>query len=163
MNKRILVAYATRAGSTAEVAAEVGSTLSQRGFLVDVKPVKEVQALEGYQAIVLGSAVRMGNWLPEMVDFVKAQQQRLGALPVSLFTVHLLNLEENEASRAARQAYLQAVRPLLRPTEEAYFAGKMDFSRLSFFDRMVAKLVKAVETDRRDWNAVRAWAETVFA
>ncbi len=125
--------------------------------------MKEVQALEGYQAVVLGSAVRMGNWLPEMVDFVKVQRQRLDALPVALFTVHLLNLEENEASRIARQAYLQTVRPLLHHAEEAYFAGKMDFSRLSFLDRMVAKLVKAVETDRRDWNAIRAWAETVFA
>lgn len=163
MNKRILVTYATRAGATAEIAAEIGSTLSQRGFLVDLKPVKEIQTLDGYQAVLMGSAVRMGNWLPEMVDFVKANRQTLDTLPVALFTVHLLNLEEDEASRAARQAYVRSVRPLLHQAEEVYFAGRMDFSRLSFLDRMVAKLVKAVETDRRDWNAIRAWAETVFA
>ncbi len=163
MSKRVLVTYATRAGSTAEVAAEIGSNLSQRGFIVDVKPVKEVSSLEGYQAVVLGSAVRMGNWLPEMTAFVKANQQALNAVPVALFTVHMLNTGEDETSRTARRTYLQAIRPLLHHAEEAYFAGRMDFSRLSFLDRIIAKMVKAVEADRRDWDAVRAWAEMVFA
>jgi len=163
VNKRILVTYATRAGSTAEVAAEIGSNLSQRGFMVDVRLVKEVSTLEGYQAIVLGSAVRMGNWLPEMVYFVKANQQVLNTVPVAVFTVHMLNTGEDETSRTARQAYLRTVRPLLNNAQEAYFSGKMDFSRISFFDRLIAKMVKAVEADRRDWDAIRAWAEAVFA
>ncbi len=163
MNERVLVTYATRAGATAEIAAAIAETLAARGYAVDVKPVKEKPTLAGYSAVVLGSAIRMGNWLPEAVDFVKANQAALNALPVALFTVHMLNTGDDEASRAARAAYLNAVRPLLQDAEAVYFEGKMDFSRLSFLDRTIAKMVKAVEADHRDWGQIKGWASTVWS
>lgn len=161
MNNRILVTYATRAGSTGEVATALGETLRARGFAVDVKPMQENPALDGYQAVLVGSAVRMGQWLPEAVGYIKTHQQVLNALPVALFTVHLNNLGEDEESEKNRNSYLDAVRPLVNPVAEVFFAGKMDFARLSFLDRLIARLVKAPEQDLRDWNMVRAWAEEV--
>ncbi len=163
MNKKILVTYATRAGSSVEVAAAIGESLSQRGFAVDVKPVKEKPNLANYQAVLMGSAIRMGSWLPEAVDFVKTNQQALNKMPVALFTVHMLNTGEDDASRAARLAYLQTVRLLLNQAEEVYFAGKIDFSRLSFLDRLVAGMVKAVDADHRDWDKIRNWTPAIFA
>ncbi|MFQ3684673.1 flavodoxin domain-containing protein [Roseiflexus sp.] len=163
MSQTILVAYATRAGSTAEIAVAIGQTLAARGFVVDVKSVKQVSSLSEYQAVILGSAIRMGNWLPEAVAFVKSNQAALSAMPVALFTVHMLNTGDDEASRAARHAYLNAVRPLLNGAEEVYFEGKMDFSRLSFLDRFIANMVKAVEADRRDWAKIRSWAPAALA
>ena len=163
MNKRILVTYATRAGSTAEVAAAIAETLAARGYAVDVKPVKEKPALDGYSAVVLGSAIRMGHWLPEAVDFVKANQAALNALPTALFTVHMLNTGDDEASRAARAAYLDAVRPLLNGVETAYFEGKMYYRQLSFLDRTVAKMVKSAEADHRDWIGIRQWANAIWS
>ncbi len=162
MEKSILVTYATRAGSTAEIAVAIGETLAARGFKVDIRPIKESPSVKGYHAVLIGSAIRMGNWLPEAVDFVKANQQDLNQLPLALFTVHMLNVGEDEASRTARLAYLQAVRPLLKNAEEVYFAGKMDFSRLSFLDRLIAKMVKAVESDQRNWDEIRGWANQIF-
>jgi menaquinone-dependent protoporphyrinogen oxidase len=162
MNNRVLVTYATRAGSTSEIAAAIGESLSQRGLSVDVKPVKGNPSLNGYQAIIMGSAIRMGNWLPEAVDFVKANQSALNAMPVALFTVHMLNTGEDETSRNARLAYLNSVRPLLNNAEETYFLGKMDFSRLSFMDRFISKMVKAVESDQRDWEKIRQWSKTIL-
>ena len=163
MDNRILVTYATCAGSTAEVAAACAETLAARGYAVDVKPVKEKTQLTGYSAVVLGSAIRMGNWLPEAVDFVKANQAALNALPTALFTVHMLNTGDDETSRTARGAYLNAVRPLLNSAEAVYFEGKMDFSRLSFLDRAIAKMVKAVEADHRDWGQIKQWASAVWS
>lgn len=163
MNKRILITYATRAGSTVEVAAAIGETLAARGFEAEVKPIKEKPSLEGYQAVLVGSAIRMGNWLPEAVEFVKDNQTALNQMPVALFTVHMLNREDDEESRANRMAYLKDVRPLLKPVEEIFFAGRFDMSRLSFLDRMISKGVKAVDEDCRDWDRIRGWAQTVFA
>lgn len=163
MNKRILVTYATRAGSTAEIAQAIAETLAGRGYAVDVKPVKEKPALDGYSAVVLGSAIRMGAWLPEAVNFVKANQAALNALPAALFTVHMLNAGDDEASRTARQAYLNAVRPLLNGAETIYFEGRMDFSRLSFLDRTIARMVKSVEADHRDWIGIRQWANAIWS
>jgi menaquinone-dependent protoporphyrinogen oxidase len=161
MNK-ILVTYATRAGSTAEIAAAIGETLAARGFSVDVKPVARVASLDGYQAALLGSAIRMGSWLPEMVKFIQTNQSPLNALPTALFTVHMLNLGADETSRAARAAYTAPVRALLPNAPETFFSGLMDFSRLSFLDRFIANMVKAVESDQRDWDKIRAWANELL-
>lgn len=162
MTQKILVTYATRAGSTAEIAATIGQTLTTRGFSVEVKPVGKVTSLGGYQAVLLGSAIRMESWLPEMVKFIQANETSLNALPTALFTVHMLNAENDEVSRAAREAYAASVRSLLPNAPEAFFTGLMDFSRLSFLDRFIANMVKAVESDQRDWGKIRAWAMTVL-
>jgi len=162
MTQKTLVAYATRAGSTAEIAAAIGQTLAERGFSVEVKPVKKVSSLQDYQSVILGSAIRMGSWLPEMMDFIKKNQPALNSLPAALFTVHMLNAGDDEASRAAREAYTAPVRALLPHAPEAFFTGLMDFSRLSFLDRFIASMVKAVESDQRDWEKIRAWANAIL-
>lgn len=163
MNERILIAYATRAKSTYEIAAEIGKNLGQQGFDVDVIPVKDNPSLDEYHAVILGSAIRMGSWLPEAVEFVKENQPALGSMPVALFTVHMLNTGDDEDSYLNRMAYLDKVRPLLDDPEEVYFAGKIDYARLSFPDRFIAKMVKAVEEDKRDWEAIRSWMPKMLA
>jgi menaquinone-dependent protoporphyrinogen oxidase len=161
-SKRILVAYATRAGSTAEIAAVIGETLSQRGFSVDVKSVNEQPELKDYQAVLIGSAVRMGNWLPKAVEYVKVNQEILKNMPFATFTVHMSNIGEDEESILNRLAYLDSVRALVKPVDEAYFAGVMDLSKLSFADAMIIKMMKSEESDKRDWNKINTWATNVL-
>lgn len=162
MNK-ILVTYATRAGSTAEIAAAIGQTLATRGFSVDVKPVAKVASLDGYQAVILGSAIRMGSWLPEMVKFIQTHQSALNALPTALFTVHMLNAADDETSRAARAAYTAPVRALLPNAPEIFFNGVIDLEKLPFLDRLMVKMVKPPIGDHRDWKQIRGWAESLLA
>ena len=68
--KKILVAYATNAGSTAEIAQAVGEELSKDGAQVDVRLIDEVTAVEGYDAVVVGAPMIMG-WHRTAVKFVK--------------------------------------------------------------------------------------------
>jgi len=165
MSKKILITYATKAGPTVEIAAVIGETLSKRGFVVDVKPVSENPSLDGYQAVLMGSAIRMGSWLPEAVDFVRQNQTALNQLPTSIFTVHMLNYRDDETSRAARQAYTAPVRELLPSVDEVFLRGKLDYKTLSFFDRMISKAVANPNDppgDFRDWDKIRDWSQSVF-
>lgn len=161
MSNRILVVYATKAGSTAEIAAKIGEHLSERGFNVDVVNVKSKPDPKDYQAVILGSCIRMGGWLPEMMDYIKANQVALNATQTALFTVHMLNAGDDAASIAARTAYMDKVRTLIPGTEEVYFLGSMDFSKLSMLDRFISKMVKSVESDQRDWDKIKNWSETL--
>lgn len=160
--KKVLVAYSTRAGSTAEIAATIGQTLSQRGFSVDVLPVKKQPNPADYQAVILGSPIRMGSWLPEMVSFIKENRSLLEKLPLALFTVHMLNGGDDEQSRSNRQAYLNGVREWVTHAEEVYFLGKMELVKLSFLDRFISNAMKAKDEDLRDWNAIQTFAGSVF-
>jgi menaquinone-dependent protoporphyrinogen oxidase len=161
MSKQILVAYATKAGSTAEIAQFIGQTLCENGAAVDERPIKEVRSLDGYQAVILGSAIRMGRWLPEAVKFVEVHKTELSQMPTAFFLVSLFLSEGTPEIQDTVAAYLDPVREVLEPDHIGLFPGKMDYSRLSWLDRQAAKMVKASEGDHRDWQAIRAWTEAL--
>lgn len=162
IDNRILVTYATRAGSTAEVAEAIAETLRARGFSVDVNPVKQNPQVDSYQAVVVGSAIRFAQWLPEAVAFVKNNQAQLRQLPTAFFTVHILNTGTDEPSINARSAYLDSVHTLVKSDVEAFFTGEIDFNKLSLFERTMARLTKSPVGDLRDWQAIRDWAQTIL-
>lgn len=163
MSPKVLVVYATRTGSTVGVAEAIGQTIAQNGYAVDVKPAIEGPNPAGYQAVIVGSAVQGAKWLPEAVQYVQEHQQSLNAVPVALFCVHIMNRGDDERARRNRLAYLNKVRALVTPVDEAYFAGiGMDENEPSAFNRLAARLFKIDSGDCRDWDAIRGWAETVL-
>jgi menaquinone-dependent protoporphyrinogen oxidase len=160
---RILVAYATRAGSTAEVADAIGKKLAAGGAMVDVKPVKKVQSIDGYQSVVLGSAIRFGNPLPEMTDFVYTHKDELRKVPAAYFIVCFILRENTEENRKTANAYLDPLRTEVTPVDVGLFAGKMDYSKLSSWETFIVKyIVKAPEGDLRDWKQINDWATNLL-
>src|SRR6266487_6623990 len=109
MNK-ILVTFATRAGSTYEVAARVAEVLRAGGATVEVKPVAAVHEVKDYDAVVIGSAIRMGQWLPEAVQFVKAHRETLSHIPTAYFLVSGFLRADTPEMRQRALAYLDPVR-----------------------------------------------------
>ena len=87
MNDKVLVTYATTAGSTGEVAEAVGKSLRDGGATVDVIRDREVTDVTPYGAVVVGSAIRVGKPLAEMVSFLHAHQVALSQVPVAYFIV----------------------------------------------------------------------------
>jgi menaquinone-dependent protoporphyrinogen oxidase len=156
---RILVAYATRAGSTAEVADAIGKTLAQSGAVVDVKPIKKIQNIEGYQGVVLGSAIRRGAVLPELIDFVKAYKNELLKIPTAYFIVCMILREDTEENRKKANGYLDELRVEVTPVDVALFTGKLDYSKLDFIETIIIKyIIGTPEGDLRDWKQINDWA-----
>ncbi len=158
MNK-ILVTYATRAGATFEVAMRVAEVLRAAGATVDVKPVTAVHEMKGYDAVVVGSAIRMGHWLPEAVAFVQAHRETLSHIPTAYFLVSGFLRDDTPEMRRKVLAYLDPVRKILEPTSIGMFAGKMDYSKMDWLDRSIAEAVSSSEGDWRSWEAIRGWAQ----
>lgn len=160
MSGRVLVGYATRTDSTKEVAEAIGEVLAERGYTVDVKPLKDRPPVSGYDAVVLGSAVNGGAWLPEAMSYVESRRTELQALPVSVFCVHIMNMGDEPKHRARRLAYLDPVRKLISPRAEGFFAGKGPSSEdTSLIMRWAFRAFGGGgEGDCRDWDAIRRWA-----
>jgi menaquinone-dependent protoporphyrinogen oxidase len=161
MPDHVLVAYATRTGSTGDVAARIAGRLCAGGLSADARPVAEVPDLAPYSAAVFGSAIRFAAWLPEMVDFVGRNRPALRRMPVALFSMHMLALGDSEADRNARAAYTAQVRALITPMAEASFAGAIDTARLGLADRIAVRLVRSPTGDLRDWAAIEGWADSL--
>jgi menaquinone-dependent protoporphyrinogen oxidase len=155
----ILVAYASKHGSTAEIAHRIAERLSERGHEVDARPVTEVDVLGRPEAVVLGSAVYAGSWRKEAVMFVERHREVLARTPVWLFSSGPLGHHVEDEQEQPRQ--LEEIRGWIAPRDHRTFFGKLDLSALSFGERMIAKAVNAPEGDFRDWEDIDAWADGI--
>jgi menaquinone-dependent protoporphyrinogen oxidase len=160
--RKVLIAYASRAGSTAEVAEAIGQVLKDGGIPADVLAAGQVADVSIYRAVILGSAIRMGKWLPEATRLVERSQATLAGMPTALFSVCLTMQKDTPENRRTVEDYMRPVLQKVRPSNIGLFGGKMDYSRLGFLDRLiVSKMKKVPEGDYRDWTAIRTWAVKV--
>ena len=158
MGDKILVAYASRAGSSGEVAEAIGEVLCGGGAAVDVRLAKDVTDVSPYRAVVVGSAIYMGRWMSEAVKFVETHRDALSRAPVAYFVVCLTMKDDTEENRRTVAAYLDPVREVVQPVDVGLFAGRLDSSKLPFLYRLIIKAMKQPEGDYRNWEAIRAWA-----
>ncbi len=162
--RRILVAYASRGGSTAGVAQAVGKTLAESGARIDVRPMQDVGGIQEFDAVVLGSAIRGKAWLPEAMEFVRAHQAALRARPVAAFLVCItLAMPIDPKYKQFVSTFMKDVRPLVTPRSEGYFAGMLDYSKVPLVPeglqlRILSAASKTPPGDYRDWQAIHAWA-----
>jgi menaquinone-dependent protoporphyrinogen oxidase len=160
---KVLLAYATRAGSTAEVAERIAQRLCMKGFSAEAMPVDDVADLSGYDVALLGSGTYYGGWLGAMTGFVQAHAEPLRRLPVAFFTLHMQNLGATPEAQAERLKYTAVARAAVTPVDEAFFAGRVDPSRLNLLERLAVRLVGSPIGDLRDWNEIDAWADGLVA
>jgi menaquinone-dependent protoporphyrinogen oxidase len=152
-----LVAYATRAGSTAETAARMAEVLAANNQPVDLLPVKEVNDISRYHTVILGSAVRIGQLLPEAMSFVETYQTQLSQKVFNVFLLCMTLETDNTENRGTVSAYLEPLRSLVKPTHEGLFAGVINLSRLNLLDRLMSTAMKTPVGDYRKWDEINSW------
>jgi menaquinone-dependent protoporphyrinogen oxidase len=157
----ILIAVASRHGSTHEIAEAIADELHTAGHGAEVRPCDADTPVHAYDAVILGSAVYMGNWLPEAHQFVQRHQAWLEVVPVWLFSSGPVGQPDPRPSGGP--AHLEALLAMTRAREHQTFVGKLDMACLGLVERVIAGAVKAPTGDFRDWPAIRAWAREIAA
>ena len=191
--KRILVTYATNAGSTAEIAEAVAEGLAGNGMNVEVKTLDAVTTPASYDAIVVGGPMIFG-WHRKARAFLTQHQALLRRVPVAYFMValslvndaeeagvgthiyqdpDLATTPENPTALSFRERFTSAthyLQPALQcapeasPVSIAFFNGKLDYNRLNLFERWFVRLAfNAPEGDFRNWPIIQEWAESLSA
>jgi menaquinone-dependent protoporphyrinogen oxidase len=191
--KRILVTYATMAGSTAEVAQAIAEEIAKNNLQVDVLPLHEVKTLADYDGVVVGAPMIMG-WHREALRFLKQHRKALQQVPFAIFVMAMSLTQTTEslvdsvpvyvdeklpkaAQHASRLTFKERyarlsnyLHPILRATQPfkpvsiGVFGGRMEYGRLKWWAVLFAMvIIKAPAGDRRNWDAIHSWAASLPA
>jgi len=156
---KVLLAVASKHGSTEEIAQAIAVQLRMADFAVDRRAIEDVASIEGYDAIILGSAVYMGRLLPEVHAFVEANKVQLNNMPVWLFSSGPIGSPEPKPLGQAID--IEELVAAIHARSHRVFAGKLDKRELGLVERIGAKVVGAPEGDFRDWEKIEAWARDI--
>lgn len=163
MSARVLVTYASKNGSTAEIAAAIADELSAFGLETDLAEVTKVRELDPYSTVVLGSAVYMAHWRPEARRFVKHHRKELSERDVWLFSSGPVG-EQKPGEDPERWTVPKFVRGLVSKIgarEHVVFGGRVPAEPSNFIERAMVRETPAELSDLRDWHEIRQWAHTI--
>lgn len=162
MNETVLVAYASQHGSTREIAEDIAKVLYERGTEVVTRTAAEVSNLTPYRAVILGSAIYEGDWLPEATDFMRRFADELGQLPVWFFSSGTAGGIPTETMRGwTHPELLDTLFARVQPRGHVVFGGRFDPHRLSLGDWWRYPSLRRVSGDFRDWAAIETWANEI--
>lgn len=168
MASKILVTYSTKYGSTRGVAETITEELTGKYFPVDLIPSKDVNSLEGYQAVIMGAPMYAGAVLPDTIKFINRFKESLQTIPTAFFILGPLDGSAQEMRGV--QVQLEANRKKkfdwFKPTTMMIFTGAFNLSKLRFPDSLI-KLYRSTSKnpltskDSRDWKAINSWAASL--
>lgn len=164
MESKVLVAYASKYGSTQEVAEAVAATLRECGLTVDIQPMAAVRTLAGYGMAVLGAPLYMFHWHKDALRFLSRHHDALMKMPVAVFALGPFHDDAKEWQEVRSQLDRELAKyPWLRPFAVKIVGGKFDPAQLRFPLNLVPALKQMPASDIRDWTAIRAWARELAA
>jgi menaquinone-dependent protoporphyrinogen oxidase len=164
MPESVLVAWATRSGSTREVADAVAAAMREDGLAVDCQPLKSIRTPAAYRMVVIGAPLYMFKWHKDALAFIAKHRQALQKVPVAVFALGPFHDVEKEWKdvRALFDKVLQGL-PWFSPFAREVFGGKFDPETLRFPMNLIPALKKMPASDIRNWEEIRSWARGLMA
>lgn len=154
---RVLVTAASKHGSTAEIAETIAEVLRARGLETDLMAPERVDVVDGYDALVIGSAVYAGRWQKSARQLVDRISVPAGT-PVWLFSSGPIG---DPPAPTADPVDVDEIREETDAVAHRLFAGRLLQSALSFPERAIVSALRAEYGDFRDWDDIRAWANEI--
>ncbi len=163
MKNSILIAYASKKGSTKEIAQAICSSLKDMNIEADIKDISQIADINDYDTLILGSSVYYGMWQKSFVKFLLKNKDTLCQKFVWLFSSGPTGEEKPlDITKGwlvpAKQKELIGY---IKPVEIKLFHGKLDLKCLNVFEKLIIKKVDAPFGDYRVWDSITSWASSI--
>jgi menaquinone-dependent protoporphyrinogen oxidase len=160
---RVLIGYASRFGSTREIAIRIAKTIGTTGSDVDVRQADEIWEVALYDAVVFGSGVYNGSWTAEATELVRRHAAVLACKPLWLFSVGSFGDRHPIVGRLMKKEprEISEFQHTLHPRDYRVFAGVVDLDRWPAWGRLLFKALGGHAGDNRQWRSIDAWAEQI--
>jgi menaquinone-dependent protoporphyrinogen oxidase len=158
MSCNVLVAYATRFGSTAGIADVIAEELRAAGLSVTIAAADDAPPASRFDAVVLGSAIYNARWMDEALDYLKQHADALNRIPTAYYQVGLSIVGGSDIKQRIAEGWLEPASKVAPPVAAVTFPGALDRSKLSGGQRLMVWMSRVEDGDYRDWDAIRGWA-----
>jgi menaquinone-dependent protoporphyrinogen oxidase len=163
MATRVLVAYGSKYGSTAEIAQRIGEVLNEARLKVEVLPVAVVKSVTEYDAVILGSAVYAGQWIKDAASFLESHASALASKSTWFFSSGPTGAGD-PVERMHGWRFPESLREIadrIHPRDTVLFHGRIDPHLLHFGERLIIVALRAETGDFRDWQMIESWAKGI--
>ena len=163
MAKMVLVAFASKYGSTEQIAEKIALRLRKAGLEADVRDVDTLEDISGYSAAVVGSGVYAGQWLKPAAEFLRTRADELAEMPVWLFSDGPTG-EGDPVALMKGWKFPETLQPAadrIGPKDIILFHGELEMDKLRFAEKMIVRALKAPTGDFRDWDTIHEWADGI--
>lgn len=154
---RVLLAYSTTDGHTVRICERLRQVIEQQGHSVTVVGLAQAEALDlpAFDSIVIGASIRYGKHQPQVAQFIGRHQALLEGKANAFFTVNIV-ARKPEKNRPETNPYLiKFLRQISwRPKLLEVFAGKLDYPRYRFFDRLMIRFIMLMTNGPTDPKAI---------
>ena len=163
MGPRVLVTYASKNGSTAEIAEAIADEFLALGVDTELAEVTTVRELSPYSTVVLGSAVYMAHWRPEARRFLKRHRKELSERDVWLFSSGPVGEQKpgEDPERWTVPKFVREMAPKIGAREHVVFGGRVPAEPSNFIERALVRETPEELSDLRDWHEIRHWAHGI--
>ena len=155
---KVLVAYASKHGSTAQIAAAIADALARHPLTVEFRQVGDAHHIDGYDAVVVGSAIYFGRWLAAAHGLMEEQRHTLVTKRVWVFSCGRIPERPEIDIDAAQVRWLLEVSGA---REHKAFPGRVTAAALDWRERGAVRVLRAPYGDFRDWSEVSEWSESI--
>ena len=160
---RVLVGYASRFGSTREIAIRIAAPIQTMGSEVDARSVEEIVSVDPYNAVLFGSGVYDGSWTPEATELVRRHAAVLSRKPVWFFSVGSFGDRHPIIGPLMRKEpkEIREFEQAIHPRDYRVFAGVIDLDHWPAWGRLLFMALGGHQGDNRHWSDIDAWADGI--
>jgi len=158
---KVLITYASKTGTTEEVSHKINEILKEKGHFADLKKINEVKNVSEYDAVILGSGVRVGKIFSESVNFLKRFQNELKNKKIFYFIVCLTIKDDTPENRKIVEGFIKPLIQIIKPIDYQFFAGRFYYSNISPLFRSFLKKANIPEGDYIEWEKITNWVNSI--
>ena len=141
---KILIIYSTTDGHTREICQRLRQVIEQQAHRVTLMSIDDEPNvdMQTFDKIVLGASIRYGKHGKQVYQFIKRNEQILDSKPNAFFSVNVV-ARKPQKNQPETNPYLKKFLKQIswQPKELAVFAGKIDYQRYRFWDRLMIRLI----------------------
>ncbi len=173
MTDKILLLYASVDGQTKKISNVLTDQLKQEGKQMSLYEVADFDGnLEAFDKIIIGSSIRYGVHHKTIIDFINEHKEALDTRKTAFFSVNLVARKPEKNQADTNPYVIKFFKEITwRPTKVEVFAGKLDYKKYPFFDRIMIQFImwmtkgptdSNAKIEYTDWDRVKGFGQKIL-